>query len=112
MKAYIKLMRLKNSIATVVAVIVGAMMVGTNIWVPPVFYACIVAFLIVAGGFAINDYYDRKIDIANKCNRPIPLGQIHPKNAKAFYPQEILSTLQLSLFNLYLVKIIYRAIFD
>lgn len=83
-KAYINLIRWKNSIATVAAVIVGALVAGVNIWVPAVFFACIVAFLIVAGGFAINDFYDRDIDAANNRDRPIPSGLIKPSDAKVF----------------------------
>ncbi len=37
---------------------------------------------IVAGGFAINDYYDRDVDATYKRNRPIPSGRIRPEKAK------------------------------
>lgn len=99
-KAYTKLMRLKNSIATVSAVIVGALVAGVNIWVPEVICGCLVAFLIVAGGFAINDYYDRDIDIANKRDRPIPTGQINPGNAKTFGYLLLVSGIILSMLTL------------
>jgi len=41
--------------------------------------AAIVASLAVAGGNAINDYFDRDIDKVNAKHRPIPSKQISPK---------------------------------
>ena len=81
---YVKLIRPANSIFTVIAVIIGALTTGTNIFVPSVTYACISAFLIVAGGFVVNDFYDKDIDAANERDRPIPKGLVKPENAKAF----------------------------
>ncbi len=97
---YLKLMRLPNSFATVFAVIVGALVAGVNIFVLPVFFVCIIAFLIVAGGFVINDYYDIKIDIANKRDRPIPLGQIQPDTVKTFGYSLLTAGILLAIFTL------------
>lgn len=81
--AYIRLIRPVNTIGTVGAVIVGAAIVtGLNIFIFPVLYASLVSFLIVSGGFAINDYYDYKIDLTEKKHRPIPSGKVPPNNAK------------------------------
>lgn len=82
-RIYLDLFRI-NSFVTLGAVIVGAMVAtGINIPILPVFFGCIVAFLIVAGGFTINDYYDRDIDATNRPDKPIPSGKIKPEKAKA-----------------------------
>lgn len=42
----------------------------------------------MSGGNVINDYFDYKIDLINKPQRPIPSGRISLNNAKtmhAFY---------------------------
>ena len=40
--------------------------------------------LITSGGFAFNDYFDRKPDSVVKPKRPIPSGQVSPGQALAF----------------------------
>jgi len=46
--------------------------------------AFVVCFVVTAGGNAINDFYDAKIDAVNKPHRPIPSGRISPRRAFAF----------------------------
>ncbi len=41
----------------------------------------LVVFLITAAGNVINDYFDRESDLINHPERPIPAGEIRPKNA-------------------------------
>ena len=41
--------------------------------------ACFVVFIVTGGGNTINDYFDYKIDIINKPERPIPSGRISLK---------------------------------
>jgi len=40
--------------------------------------------LITSGGFAFNDYFDRNPDAVVKPKRPIPAGQVSPKQALVF----------------------------
>lgn len=82
--AYVKLLRPANSIMTVIAVLVGVLLAGGNVSSLPVIIACVSAFLIVAGGFAVNDFFDKEIDAANDRDRPIPKGKIQPRNARVF----------------------------
>lgn len=42
------------------------------------------AFLICAGGMAINDYYDRQTDSKLHPNKPIPAGRVSPKQAMTY----------------------------
>jgi geranylgeranylglycerol-phosphate geranylgeranyltransferase len=69
---------------TVVAVLIGVLVGGGNVISFPVIIACVSAFLIVAGGFVINDFFDRDIDAANNRDRPIPKCRIQPESAKIF----------------------------
>lgn len=82
-KALFDLMRPVNSFLTVVAVIVGVLTTGGSVSTE-VFFASISVFLVVSGGFSINDYYDRKVDAINDPQRPIPSGLVSPIDAKSF----------------------------
>ncbi|MFB3890670.1 MAG: UbiA family prenyltransferase [Phycisphaerae bacterium] len=37
--------------------------------------------MVIAGGYALNDYYDRRVDLANAPARPIPAGRVSPRAA-------------------------------
>jgi geranylgeranylglycerol-phosphate geranylgeranyltransferase len=69
------------------AVIVGASLVGPSnmsvAW-PNLVYGFITGFTLTAAAMAINDYYDRKIDIINEPRRPIPSGLVKPGEALVF----------------------------
>jgi len=47
-------------------------------------FVCISTFLIAAGGFAINDYFDFEIDKVNKPSRPLPKGDIALQQVKIY----------------------------
>ncbi len=46
--------------------------------------AMVVAFLVCAGGMAVNDYFDRFVDKKLHPRKPIPSGKISPKAAMAY----------------------------
>jgi geranylgeranylglycerol-phosphate geranylgeranyltransferase len=50
----------------------------------PIALASIIGCMITAGGNAINDFYDARIDAINRPDRPIPSGKISPNNALIF----------------------------
>ncbi len=70
-------------IAVAIGCLVGA---GSEITLygAQVVLAFVVCFVVTAGGNAINDFYDAKIDAVNKPHRPIPSGRISPRSAFAF----------------------------
>jgi len=47
-------------------------------------FGMISVFLICGGGQAINDFFDRRIDVILHPEKPIPSGKIKPKNALVF----------------------------
>ena len=82
----LRLIRPVNCFMMGVAVIVGAALASPSslgqYW-PPLFYGFVTSFTLTAASMAINDYYDREIDAINEPKRPIPSGQIRPKEALA-----------------------------
>jgi len=86
-QAICKLMRLENSAMAGVAVLIGFVVAGGFAGgmdaAAPLGLAMISAFLITGAGNAINDYFDREIDVKNAPYRPIPKGLITPEGALA-----------------------------
>jgi geranylgeranylglycerol-phosphate geranylgeranyltransferase len=84
---FLRLMRPINCSMMGLAVIVGASLVGpsrmSTAW-PNLVYGFITGFTLTAAAMAINDYYDRKIDVINEPRRPIPSGLVKPGEALVF----------------------------
>jgi geranylgeranylglycerol-phosphate geranylgeranyltransferase len=84
------------------AVAIGAMVAGGfsgfegNLIV--ISLACITAFLFTGAGNALNDYFDREIDLENHPNRSIPSGKIRPEDALYLASVLFLISLGLSIF--------------
>jgi geranylgeranylglycerol-phosphate geranylgeranyltransferase len=55
----------------------------TPAWVP-ILLASIAAFLVTGAGNVLNDYYDYKLDKKAHPERPIPSGEVSPKDALTF----------------------------
>ena len=86
---YFKLMRVRNGSIAFLAVLVGywASSGGINLALPGLFAASIAglsAFLVLSGGNAINDYYDREADKAAGKDRPISKGEVDAERAAGF----------------------------
>jgi geranylgeranylglycerol-phosphate geranylgeranyltransferase len=63
------------------AVIVGASLISSLDFSTSLLLGFITSFTLTAASMAINDYYDRDIDVINEPQRPIPSGAISPKEA-------------------------------
>lgn len=92
-KSYIQIIRPFNSLLSGSVVIIGTIsafgttdidfvinLVSTNYL--KIFFAFLTTFLIAAGGFVINDYYDYNIDCINRPNRVLPSGKMSLQFAK------------------------------
>lgn len=85
LRGYYDLSRPGNVVAAGVLTAIGALVAGggtEHLW--PVIAAVVATSLAVAAGNAINDYFDREIDATNRPDRPIPRGDIAPREALAF----------------------------
>ncbi|MCW4016068.1 MAG: geranylgeranylglycerol-phosphate geranylgeranyltransferase [Candidatus Bathyarchaeota archaeon] len=81
---FIQIIRPLNCVMMGFAVIVGASLVSTLNFTPNLFLGFATSFALTAASMVINDFYDRKIDAINEPNRPIPRGDISPKQALIF----------------------------
>jgi geranylgeranylglycerol-phosphate geranylgeranyltransferase len=79
----LRLIRPLNCIMMGFAVIVGASLVSPLNPTINLLLGFLTSFTLTAASMAINDYYDRKIDAINEPRRPIPKGEITPKEALA-----------------------------
>ena len=72
---FVKLLRPLNGIIGGLSVLVGGLLtyetIGSN-----VFLACLVCFLIISAGNAMNDFVDFEIDKINRPTRSIPSGKL------------------------------------
>jgi geranylgeranylglycerol-phosphate geranylgeranyltransferase len=82
--AYVQIIRPLNCIMMGFAVIVGASLVSNLSLITNLFLGFTTSFTLTAASMVINDFYDRKIDAINEPNRPIPRGDIKPKEALAY----------------------------
>jgi len=72
-----------GSIAVIlVGVILKGYFLSNYLW--DLILGMLVVFFAIAGGNALNDYYDREVDLINHPDRPIPSGKVSPKNALIF----------------------------
>jgi len=77
----LQLIRPLNSLIMGFAVIVGASLVSTLNFTINVLLGFVTSFSLTAASMIINDYHDREIDAINEPNRPIPKGDVNPKEA-------------------------------
>lgn len=92
MNPYIEILRPGNALMGAIAIILIAIIDRTiNI---PIILAMTAVFFETAAGNVINDYFDYKIDMINKPERPIPSGKISPKAGRNYgYLQFLLGTI-------------------
>jgi geranylgeranylglycerol-phosphate geranylgeranyltransferase len=84
LNGFLRLIRPLNCLMMGFAVIVGASLVSFLDPTINLLLGFITSFNLTAASMAINDYYDREIDAINEPNRPIPQGEITPKEALTF----------------------------
>jgi geranylgeranylglycerol-phosphate geranylgeranyltransferase len=87
LRGFIRLMRPANCLMMGFAVFVGAILTGVQIstlnWLNMVF-GFMTGFTLCAAAMAINDYYDRAIDVINEPLRPLPSGIVNVREVLIF----------------------------
>jgi geranylgeranylglycerol-phosphate geranylgeranyltransferase len=81
LKGFLRLIRPLNCLMMGFAVIVGASLVSPPNFTINLLWGFTTSFALTAASMAINDYIDREIDAINEPNRPIPQGDVSPKEA-------------------------------
>ncbi|MCK4885713.1 UbiA family prenyltransferase [Candidatus Bathyarchaeota archaeon] len=81
---FLRLIRPLNCLMMGFAVIVGASLVSTLNFTINLLLGFATSFALTAASIVINDFYDREIDAINEPNRPIPRGDVSPKEALIF----------------------------
>ncbi len=93
-RAYIQIMRPVNGVMQAFAVIIGFLVIEHAASVSfSLALGIITAILLTGASMTANDYWDRTVDAVNVPSRPIPSGQITPRQAMIF--TVVLSTLGL-----------------
>lgn len=82
MNPYIEIIRPGNVVMAMIAIILVAI-VSHSISLP-IMLAMLAVFFEISAGNVINDYFDYKIDLINKPQRPIPSGRISLKSARNY----------------------------
>jgi len=80
-KAVMKLTRIEHSLMLVVAVVVSVITLNLQFPFEMYFYLFMCPFLVSAGAFALNDYFDVETDKLNNKKTPIVNGEISKNNA-------------------------------
>jgi len=81
---FLQIIRPLNCLMMGFAVIVGASLVSTLNFTMNLLFGFVTSFALTAASMVMNDYYDREIDCINEPNRPIPRGDVSPKQALIF----------------------------
>ena len=82
MNPYIEILRPGNVIMAMIAIVLVAIVAHTISI--PIILAILTVFFEIGAGNVINDYFDYKIDLINKPQRPIPSGRIKLKTARNY----------------------------
>ena len=92
MNPYIEILRPGNAVMGAIAIILIAI-IDKTISIP-IILAMLAVFFETAAGNVINDYFDYKIDLINKPERPLPSGRISLKTGRNYgYLQFLLGTI-------------------
>ncbi|MCI0404485.1 MAG: geranylgeranylglycerol-phosphate geranylgeranyltransferase [candidate division Zixibacteria bacterium] len=88
--AFARLGRVWNGALVAASVLIGAFFAAGGesqpiAWINSgVYLGCLSAFLIATGAYALNDFFDWKIDKINKPTRPLPAGELSGPAASFF----------------------------
>jgi geranylgeranylglycerol-phosphate geranylgeranyltransferase len=81
---FLNIIRPINSVMMGVGILVGVVIAGglrSNISLEYLTLAFVTGFTLTGSAMVINDYFDREIDAVNEPSRPIPSGEVKPKEA-------------------------------
>jgi geranylgeranylglycerol-phosphate geranylgeranyltransferase len=81
---FLRILRPVNSVMMGVGILVGVAVAGgfkTSISFEVLALAFVTGFTLTGSAMVINDYYDREIDAVNEPSRPIPSGEVKPREA-------------------------------
>ena len=81
LKAVMKLTRIEHSFMLILAVLVSVITLNLQFPLEMLFYLFMCPFLVSAGAFALNDYFDVETDKLNNKKTPIVSGEISTNNA-------------------------------
>ena len=81
---FLQIIRPLNCLMMGGAVIVGASLVSPLNLTLNLLFGFVTSFALTAASMVMNDYYDREIDAINEPKRPIPRGDLSPKEALIF----------------------------
>jgi geranylgeranylglycerol-phosphate geranylgeranyltransferase len=87
-KAVLQLVRADHDVMLALGVVIGYVVSGGLASPDPqrLLFSAMTAFLVGAGAFALNDYYDLEIDRRNRrTDRPLVRGDISPRTAVAIF---------------------------
>ena len=81
LRGFVQLIRPLNCLMMGFAVIVGAALVSNLSFTVKLLFGFVTSFTLTGASMVVNDFYDREIDAINEPNRPIPRGEVNPKEA-------------------------------
>ncbi|MDW7759851.1 MAG: geranylgeranylglycerol-phosphate geranylgeranyltransferase [Acidobacteriota bacterium] len=82
---FLSLIRLPNGLIAVLSTVMAGVVTARSFDIrPAVFLGAGIVWLILSGGNALNDFFDRHIDKVNRPRRPIPSGRITGRQAVVF----------------------------
>jgi len=84
LRGFVQLIRPLNCLMMGFAVIVGASLVSNISFTVKLLFGFVTSFTLTAASMVVNDFYDREIDAINEPNRPIPRGDVNPRQALVF----------------------------
>ena len=86
--AFVRIVRPVNCVMMGFAVIVGAALVGADIFLkhllPTLSAGFLTGFFLTAASMVVNDVIDREVDAINEPSRPIPSGMVSLRQAQIF----------------------------
>lgn len=105
-----KLTRIEHSFMLILAVFVSIITLNLQFQLEMLFYLILCPFLVSAGAFALNDYFDVETDRINKKKTPIVIGEISKNKALLISILFLLTGILLSLIlglNSFIIVLIF-----
>ena len=108
MNPYIEILRIGNVILACITIVLIALISHDYSLAMVLTTGCV--FLAMGGGNVINDYFDYKIDLINRPDRPIPSGRISLKNGLHYAYGLFASAMIVSVILSYLISSIWPGV--